>query len=368
MSKKYLIGVDLGSTAFKAGLFDDTGKKVSTHTEEHKLITPYAQAVEQSAEVYWDTFKTCVRSVIEKSGVDKESVLSLSLSSQGETLVFLDENMQPLHNFIVWMDIRPQEEAEIINGWFSPGEILKRTGQGPITSLYPACKVLWFKRNFPEEFKKIHKILLLDDYMFYRMGGVLFGEGSNWCTSYMWDINTGTYWPEMLRKLEISEIQLPKTVKTGTPLGKILPEAAAELGLPETLELVMGGLDQSCGTIGVGNVRPGIFSESTGAALVICTMTNEIVLDEGGELPCFYGVIPGLFMLHAGAKGGIMLRWLRDTLCKEELNEEENGSKNAYAAMDAQAAQIHAGSDGLVVLPFFGGSGAPVTDQYAKGM
>ncbi len=368
MSKRYLIGADLGSTAIKAGLFDDQGRKIAAHTQEHQLITPCALAVEQDARIYWDTFKVCVKAIMEKSGVDKNDILALSLSAQGETMVFLDEAMQPLHNFIVWMDTRPQQEANTINSWFTPEEILQRTGQGPITSLYPACKVLWFKKNYPELFSRTKKILLLDDYLFYRMGGVFYGEGSNWCTSYLWDINTRNYWPEMLERLNITPEMLPETVETATPIGTLLPEAAQELGLTPNVRLVMGGLDQSCGTIGVGNVIPGIFSESTGAALVVCSMTESIVLDKNGELPCFYGVIPDLYMLHAGGKGGIVLRWLRDTLCTRELEIEQQGGANTYAEMDRQAAAIPASSDGLVVLPYFGGSGAPVTDQYAKGM
>lgn len=367
MNEQYLIGVDLGSTAVKAGLFDSQGRKIATHTQEHQLLTPCDLAVEQCPEVYWEAFKACIAGIMEKSGVDKESVLAISLSAQGETMVFLDENMEPLYNFIVWMDTRPQEEAGVIGSWFSAEEVLQKTGQGPITSLYPACKVLWFQRHYPDRFARTRKILLLDDYIFYRMGGGFYSEGSNWCTSYMWDINTRTYWPEMLERLNLTPEMLPQTVETATPIGTLLPEAAQELGLTPKVKLIMGGLDQSCGTIGVGNVKPGIFSESTGAALVVCSMTKSIVLDRGGELPCFYGVIPDLYMLHAGGKGGIILRWLRDTLCTRELEIEQAGGDNAYNQMDALAAPIPAGSDGLVVLPYFGGAGAPNTDQYAKG-
>jgi xylulokinase len=368
MSEKYVIGVDLGTTAIKAGLFNDKGIVVSTHTQEHSLMTPAPLTVEQSAENYWEAFKISVKRVMEKSQVEKDKVLSLSISAQGETLAFFDNNMQILGNFIVWMDTRAQEEAEIINSLFSAEEILEVTGQGKIISLYPACKVLWMKRKHPEIFRKTSKIMLLEDYIFYLLTGRICGEGSLWCTSYMWNIKTKKWWPEMLELLEVREDQLPDIVETTTCLGKILPSVAEELGLSEELELVMGGLDQLCGAIGVGNVEPGIFSESTGALVAVCTMSDGIVLDPGGEIPCFFGAIPGQYMLHAGAKGGIIYRWLRDVLCTEELAIQERGGPDAYDLMDAQASKIPAGSEGLVVLPFFGGAGAPETDQYAKGM
>lgn len=368
MSRKYVLGVDLGTTAIKVGLFNDEGFKIATHTQEYTLITPAPLVVEQAPEAYWEAFSISVKKVIEKSKIDPVDILSLSISAQGETMVFLDKNMQPLGNCIVWMDTRPQEEAEIINEWFTADEILHVTGQGPIISLYPACKVLWMKRHNPEVFERTAKILLLEDYFFYRLGGVCYGEGSLWCTSYMWDITTKRWWPQMLERLGVREEQLPQIVETTTPIGAILPQVAAELGLSPNLKLVMGGLDQACGAIGVGNVSPGLFSECTGAALVVATMTDEIVFDHGGELPCFYGAIPGLYMLHAGAKGGIIFRWLRDTLCSEELAAEKKGGKSAYELMDEQAECIPAGSEGLIVLPFWGGAGAPDTDQYARGM
>ena len=368
MTQKYVIGVDLGTTAFKAGLFDQQGKTVRTHTREHVLITPAPLTVEQSPLVYWETFQECVRSLLADCPVKKEDIRALSLSVQGETLAFFDDGMNPLTNFIVWMDTRPQLEAEEINRAFSADELVRTTGQGPIISLYPAAKILWMKRNQPEVLRKTKKILLLEDYIFYLLTGKIKGEGSLWCTSYLWDINTRKWWLEMLDFLGVKEDQLPDIVQTSTGLGKILPEMAIELGLPEDLELVMGGLDQLCGAIGVGNAIPGIFSESTGAVVAVCTLSDKIVLDPAGELPCFFGVAPDRYLLHAAAKGGIIYRWLRDVLCSEELAVEAHGGPNAYEQMDLQAAEIPPGSEGLLVLPFFGGSGAPETDQYAKGM
>lgn len=368
MLEKYLLGVDLGTTAIKVGIFTSTGKTVATHTEEYILLTPEPSVVEQTESAYWDAFSGAVKGVLNKANIDANAIKAMSVSAQGETLAFLDENNELIGNFIVWMDTRAYDEAKEINSWFSSDEILEVTGQGPITSLYPACKVLWMKNHHPEVWAKTKKILLLEDYIFYKMGGVFNGEGSLWCTSYMWDIRKKKWWQEMLDKLEVSEAWLPEIVETATPIGTIRPEMAEELGLPKDLMLVMGGLDQACGAIGVGNVRPGIFSECTGAALVVATMADEMILDEKGELPCFYGAMPDLYMLHAGAKGGIILRWLRDTLCREEMEEEKNGGKSAYYLMDKMAEKVPAGSDGLTVLPFWGGAGAPDTDQYAKGV
>ena len=365
---RYLIGADLGTTAVKVGLFDDTGATVAVDTVEHVLITPETGIVEQSPDAYWSAFRTCLQRVLDAAGIDRTRIAGLSLSVQGETLALLDEAGDPMGNFIVWMDTRAQEEAEQINAWFSADEILAHTGQGPIISLYPAAKILWLKRRRAEDFARAEKIVLLEDWFYQRLAGRATGEPSLWCSSYMLDIATGTWWPQMLERLGIDEGMLPPIVASGTPLGTILSQVADELGLPHTVQLVQGGLDTACGTVGVGNVAPGTFSESTGALTTVCTMADHAVLDPGGELACFSGVEQGRYLLNMGAKGGIMFRWLRDQLFSDELEAEQAGGEPAYEVMDELAAGIAPGSDGLVLLPHFEGAGAPDTNQYGKGL
>lgn len=172
----------------------------------------------------------------------------------------------------------------------------------------------------------------------------------------------------MLSYLGINESQLPEIMESGSPVGRIYPEIADELGLPHDLLLVMGGQDQSSGAIGVGNVVPGIFSESTGGALMVCTTTDAPVFDKNGCVPCNYSDMENVYMIQAGAKGGILLRWLRDTLCNEELLCERAGGGNAYDLMDELAAATPAGAEGLFLIPFFGGAGNPYHDVYGRGV
>ncbi len=363
---KYLLGVDLGTTAIKIGLFDENINKIGTSIQEHKLITDTKFAVEQKVAVYWESFKTCLKNVIHKTDISPSDILALSISAQGETMVFLGADGEPLYNAIVWMDNRPQEEAKILEERFDPDEIHKITGQSDVIPLSPGCKILWFKRNHLKLFEKTRKILLIEDYFFYRMCGEFYGEGSLWCSTHMWNINTKEFWQPMLDELGLTPKQLPMVVESGTPLGKISPSVALELGLSRDTVLVMGALDQSCGAIGVGNVIPGIFSESTGAAMVVCTMTEKPAIDPNRKLSCFYTGIPNMYMIHGFSSGGIALKWLRDVLCSEEVAIGERTGKNGYIFMDMEASSIPAGSDGLVVLPHFQGSGPPDTNASAK--
>lgn len=105
MKRQYFLGADIGTTAIKAALFDDQGHKVIHCTQEYDLIKPDAQRVEQVPHVYWDTLKFCIKRVLEGAKVPKEDIKAFAMDSSAETIVFLDENMEPLDNFYVWLDM-----------------------------------------------------------------------------------------------------------------------------------------------------------------------------------------------------------------------------------------------------------------------
>jgi xylulokinase len=128
-----------------------------------------------------------------------------------------------------------------------------------------------------------------------------------------------------------------------------------------------GALDQACGAIGVGNIKPGVFSENTGAALAICATVHQPILDPGDQMPCHYHGIPGLYMLHTFTSGGIVMRWFRDEFAATELHAAKSAGMDAYDLLGMEAASVAPGCEGLVMLPHLQGAMAPEANPKACG-
>jgi xylulokinase len=364
----FLLGVDVGTTAIKAAVFDTTGTEVGSHSEEYSLITPRAGYVELEASTYTDTFAQAVRGVLRDLSIPAGGIAALGLSAQGETMLCLDANNKPIRRAIVWMDNRATAEAEEIEAHFGRPAIHKTTGQVAMDAIWPAAKILWLRRHQPEVFERTAKFVLLKDYLIYLLTGRLVSEDSLLCSTILWDINTRQYWPEMLQYLGLTEDQLPEIAPQGAIVGNVNDAGAASFGLPVGLPVSAGALDQACGALGVGNAVPGIFSESTGSALTSVTIVEELALDPAGRVPCFPAAIPGQYMLHNFSTGGMVMRWYRDEFCAAETQIEELCGINAYYLIDQEVEQVEPGSDGLIVLPHLQGSGPPDLDPYARGV
>lgn len=362
-----ILGIDIGTTSLKTAVFDYSGTKLADAVVEYSLLTPSTAWVEAPCGVYMDSVVRCMEKIREK-GVDTRRVTTVGFSVQGETLCLLDEAGEPLRNAIVWMDNRAGEQAEKLREAFGDEKCYKITGQVSFEACWPAAKLLWVKEKEPEIWEKARHILLLEDYVIYLLTGQFVSEGSLLTSTEYWDIRTKKYWPEMLDFIGIREEYLPQIRESGELVGTVLPGMAALLGISPEAKICTGALDQAAGAIGVGNIKPGIFSENIGAALAICVPTRTLTYDPNRQMPVHYFAVPDTYMMHTFTTGGMCLRWFRDGFCREELNIQEAAGIDAYDLMSKEADSVAPGSDGLICLPHLQGSMAPDVNLNAKAV
>jgi D-xylulose kinase len=363
-----ILALDLGTTALKCALHDLKGNVVAKALEEYQLITPDVDSVEMDVETYWLAFKSALRRVLAEASIAPAKIKAIGISAQGETLILVDKNGKHLRRAIVWLDNRAQKEAEELGEILGHRNAYEITGQVKIVPTWPAAKILWIRKHEPQVFEKTAKFLLIEDYFLQRLTGETVCEGSLVTSTCYWNFRTRQWWPEMLHALGISANQLPSYRESGEVVGKLRPEVAAELGLNAKTLACTGALDQACGAIGVGNIRPGIFSENTGAALAICASVQQATLDRNNQMPCHYHGLPGLYMLHTFTSGGIVLRWFRDEFAQNEMLVAKASGMDAYDMLGAAAETVAAGSEGLVMLPHLQGAMAPESNPKACGV
>ncbi len=365
---KYLLALDVGTTSVKAGIFDSEGTCLATAMEEYQLITPTANQAELDPETYWIASCNTLREVMMLSNIASDRVVGLTVSSQGETLIFLDKLGNPVRNAIVWMDNRAITESEFLKKKLGL-DVYEITGIPEVVPTWPACKILWLKEKEPENYSHTAKYLLVQDYIIYRLTGSIITNGSISCTTLLFDIIKHDWWEKALELVGITKEYLPSIQKAGSIVGSLTQQAAIVLGLPQNLSVVCGGMDQSVGAIGAGNIVEGVVSETTGAALTIQVSIHDPKIDSTRKNPVYIHSVKDLFLfVPVCPTAGMSFKWFKDNFLIPEL--VELNSKNVidyYELMNEMASRVPAGCDGLVMLPHLMGAFSPVSNPFARG-
>ncbi len=364
-----IVGVDAGTTSLKVGLFRDDGTALAVAGEEYRLATPTAERAELDPETYWRALVGAMARALRTAGAAAGDVTAIAVSSQGETVVPIDRSGTPLGPAIVWLDNRAEAEARELAAAFDPADVYAATGVPAINPTWPAAKLLWWKRHDPALFDGAARFLLVEDFLLHRLTGRYVTEGGVQCTSLLYDLRADAWWTPMLERLELGPERLPELARPGAVVGTLRPEAAAALGLTGRVAIVAGGMDQCAGAVGVGNIGPGIVSESTGGALTLQAAVDRSDGDPSRQTPVYVHSAPGSYLYcPVCPTGGLALTWFRDRFGEPELAQAAAEGLDAYDLLTGLAAGVPPGSEGLTMLPHLQGAFSPEYEPRARGV
>jgi xylulokinase len=364
-----LLGLDVGTTSVKVGLFDETGRQLSAAGREYALDHPAPDRAELDAEFYWSATVSAVRGVLEAASADPSAVAAIAVSSQGESIVAVDSAGLPLGKALIWLDNRAGEEAGILSEKFGDADVYARTGIPAVNPTWPASKILWWRRHDPGLFAAASHFLLVEDFVLHRLTGEFITNGGVQCTSMLFDIGRHAWWAEMLEAVGIGPDRLPIVVAPGSVVGNLAASAARELGLPRSVAVVAGGMDQSVGAVGVGNIGSGVISESTGGALTLQASVAVHGADATRQTPVYIHSAPDQYLYcPVCPTGGMALTWFRDRFGTEEIARATEGGPTAYERLTDLAAAVPAGCEGLTMLPHLMGAFSPEYNPLARGV
>lgn len=367
MTAPYLLGIDVGSYSTKGVLTTPTGEVLHQHVVEHKLEFPKPGWVEQDAdEVWWADVVAVCRSVAE-AGFDTARIGAVAVSAIGPCMLPVDEQGKPLRAGVLYgIDTRAQEEVAWLNDHFGEDAMMELAGMA-LTSQAIGPKILWLKRNEPDIYARTHKILTASGYLIYKLTG-----------EYVIDKHTGSHYNPLLNMSDISWDdrfaepiialeKLPKLLWSTEIAGRITAAAARETGLAEGTPVTAGTVDAAAEAVSVGAVNVGDLMVMYGTTVFFTLITDHESPDARFWSTGF--VFPESRDLCGGlSTTGALTRWFRDQLGQPEMAAEMAGGPNAYAALAEMAANVPAGAEGLLCLPFFAGERTPIHDPNARGV
>ena len=361
-----LIGLDIGTTGCKAIVFAADGTVLGQARREYTIQTPQPGWAEQDAEAVWALAWQCLCEAI--AGAQADPPVALALSCQGEAVIPVDADGRALRPAILGMDTRTTAENRWLAETFGANELFHRTGM-PLHTINTLPQLLWLQRNEPALWRNAHQFLLYEDFFLRRLGGEAVISTCLASRTQIMSLATGDWDDEILEHCAIERARLARPAPiAGGAVGRLRPELAAELGLARDLLLVSGGHDQACAALGSGVIAPGLAMVSTGTAEVVevamASPTLAPALREGG-ISVYRHVVPGLYVaMTLNHSGGLLLRWFRDTLGRWEMEQAAATGADAY---DLLLRDAPPGPTGLLLLPYFAGSGTPTLDVNAKG-
>ena len=356
----YVIGIDVGTSGTKGLLVGADGAVAATATVEYGMDTPQAGWAEQRPESWWHAARAVIAQLV-AAAPSPAAVRAVGLTGQMHSSVFLDAANEVIRPALLWCDQRTEDQVREITDRVGFDRLVDLTANRALTG-FTAPKVLWLREREPQNFRRLRRLLLAKDYIRFKLTGVYATDVSDASGMLLFDVAHRRWSAKLLDLLEIDPAILPEALESPMVTGSVTAVAAAVTGLVAGTPVVAGGGDQAAGAVGNGIVREGPCLITIGTSGVVFAAASRPVIDRAARLHSFCHAAPGLWhtmgvMLSAGGS----LRWLRQTL-------REAAPGLDYGPMDAAAAAVPAGCEGLIFLPYLTGERTPHFDASARAV
>ncbi|PDQ36022.1 MAG: hypothetical protein B5766_02450 [Candidatus Lumbricidophila eiseniae] len=302
--------VDLGTTNLKVVLYDDRLRRLAIASVP-ALYTRLGARVEFDPDSVFER----VLGLIARCAADGTARASqeavIVITGQAESLVLADDNGTAIRPGISWLDDRATAETVELGERFGADEAFSITGEPFASSTWPAAKLRWLRRHEPETLEAARSVLMIKDYLIGCFTGTAVGELTTRGFTYLWDVQGGGYWTEMLEHCGVSG-KLPEVVPAGVDLGLVASGVAERLPKAQGYRINAGALDHFCAMVGTGSYVSGKVSESAGTVLSLSMLAQDWEFDPNRKVSFHPGLHDGEIILFNGAdSGGSALEWFR---------------------------------------------------------
>lgn len=347
------VGIDVGTTGIKALVVKENGEILDRFDHSLKVYNPRPAWSEQHPQDWWEGTIDILRAISYKYKID-----SIGLSGQMHSLVAVDESGNIVRPAILWNDQRTtaecKEATKILGG---ERNVISEVGN-PILEGFTLGKILWVRKNEPDNFKKIKRIMMPKDYIAYMLTGEFGTEWSDASGTACYDVKARKWDLKVLNSLEIDSGLFPLISASYSSRGLLKASLEKAFGWKD-VKVVCGGADNAVSALGIGVFRPGDCMVSVGTSGTVLGVTSSIEPDLEGKLHYFNHILDDTsYYMGVMLSATSSFDWARKMIASgDSLEDIEEMVKNSVP-----------GSKGLIFLPYLNGERTPHRDPHARGV
>ena len=365
----HIIAYDLGTGGIKASLYDSDGQRLVSVFVGYETCYPQASWHEQRPEDWWSVLVAATRQLVASPCGDANSIRCMAISGHSLGCVPLDRAGNLLCDSTpIWSDRRAEAQTVPFFAKVDPGQWYLTTGNGFPAAHYTVFKVLWYRDHQPELFRKIDKIVGTKDYLNYRLTGIIRTDYSYASGCGVYDLLKWDYAPTLIDASGLPHGIWPDISPSASILGELTAAAAVELGLPPTVMVACGGVDNSCMALGAGNIAEGRSYASLGTSAWIAVTSSSPLLDQRVKPYVFTHVMPGLYNSAVAIfSSGSSFKWVCRQMCQDLIARAEAENLDVYQLMTAIAADSPPGARGVIFNPSLAGGSSLDSSPLIRG-
>ncbi len=369
MTSPLFLGLDVGTQSIRAALYDPSGSCRSFATAPLDTFHPQPAWAEQDANQWWQASRSAVTEAIARAGISADDVKGIGLDCTACTVLPCGLDGTPLRRALLWMDQRSFREAEEISATKDASLCYV---SGVVSPEWMLPKALWLKRHETDTYSRSGRIVECTDWFMFKLTGEWTLSLNNVTVKWNHARPDGGWSTALLRSVDLDDLK-GKWPERIVPLGKgqatLSSTAAAELGLCQGTPVAQGGIDAYLGMLGLGAVGAGDLAMIMGSSTCHLAMSPKELFGSG-MLGCYPdAVVEGLYTLEGGQTAtGSILDWYRRHFAGNETAEAERSGRPVYELLDAKAAAVPPGCEGLVCLDYWQGNRCPLKDPRARGV
>ena len=360
--KKYLLGIDIGTSSCKTCIIDEAGSFIGSVAQEYRPLSLKPGWFEQDPEEWYQAVIDSLRTLQKNSGIHLQDIAAVGTTGQMKGTTFMDSRGKVVRNTILWNDLRNLKEVDELKSQYH--DMLDQISLNPFNSTCTFPKALWLMNHEPDNWEKTSKIIFPKDFIAFRLTRNLQTDFSDASSICFYNIRKQDWWPEnIFKNLDFPKEKLPDVYSSSQIIGQVSASASEETGLSAGIPVVAGGSDATVESLSIGLFKSSQCKIRIGTAGALVKVVDSLENIEKGKYYIWSYLIPGTWMLDNNTRSCAQATaWYRDVFFAEQSSESET-----YAHIAKEAQTIPLGSEGLFFHPYLLGEDSPYWDSKLTG-